>query len=176
MNQQHCQGGIPPKPPDINSPQLNNTISAFFKDKLLVNEQKETFSILSPPTYLSPMSMDTNEEEDKKSFENPDRETKVPISGEDKLYIYYPWRFSVIIKLLDKKILHQVIKRKLIDLWKPTETFPLIDLGEQYFIVKFNKEENLENVLKKGHGLSLDTSFQYNAGNQILFSLQPNKF
>lgn len=122
------------------------------------------------------MAMDTNEEEDEKSSENPDGEIKVPLSGEDELRIYYPRRLSVIIKLLGKKIFHQVLKCKLIDLWKPTEAFPLIDLGEQYFIVKFNKEENLENVLKKGHGLSLDTSFQYNAGNQILFSLQPNKF
>ncbi|XP_009781293.1 uncharacterized protein [Nicotiana sylvestris] len=37
-----------------------------------------------------------------------------------------------------------------ITLWKPTEVFPLIDLGEQYFIVKFNKEENLETILQKG--------------------------
>lgn len=60
---------------------------------------------------------------------------KVQVSGEDKQQIYYPWRFSLIIKLQEKKkILRQVLKRK------PSEAFPLVDLGEGYYTVKFNKE------------------------------------
>nr|XP_016457641.1 PREDICTED: uncharacterized protein LOC107781456 [Nicotiana tabacum] len=110
------------------------------------------------------MAIDTNEEEDEKASEDPEGEFKVPVSGKDKLRIYYPWRFSIIIKLLGKKILHQVLKCKLIDLWKPTKAFSLINVGEQYYIVKFNKEENLENILQKepwfvfGHFLSVQCS------------------
>ncbi|XP_019235690.1 PREDICTED: uncharacterized protein LOC109216017 [Nicotiana attenuata] len=115
MHQEHCQDGIPPKPPDINSLQSNNNSTASFKDKLLANGENETFSISTPLSYLSPTDMDTNEIEDEKFCENPEEEIKVPISGEDK-----------------------------------QQSFPLIDLGEQYFIVKFNKEENLETVLQKG--------------------------
>ncbi|XP_019253786.1 PREDICTED: uncharacterized protein LOC109232468 [Nicotiana attenuata] len=74
----------------------------------------------------------------------------VQITGEDKQRIYYPWRFSLIIKLQEKKILHQVLKRKITDLWKPSEAFPLIDLGEGYYTVKFNKEENMAIALQKG--------------------------
>lgn len=46
--------------------------------------------------------------------------------------------------------MHHYLKRKIQELWKPTEQFPLIDLGSDYFIVKFTKEENMNNVLRNG--------------------------
>lgn len=50
------------------------------------------------------------------------------------------------------------------DLWKPSESFPLIDLGEDYYIVRFNKEENMINSIKKEHGLFMDIFYPYNTG------------
>lgn len=94
---------------------------------------------------IDPIDMDLG-----KSPTEQEKNSIVPISGEDKQHIYYPWRFSVIIKLQEKKILHQVLKRKITDLWKPSEVFPLIDLGEGYYTVKFNKEENMATTLQKG--------------------------
>ncbi|XP_019266854.1 PREDICTED: uncharacterized protein LOC109244251 [Nicotiana attenuata] len=139
---------LPPKPPNINSFQANQSFT--FKDKLLFNDSERNLSISQPPSYLLPMAVDTIEEEGKKVPKGQEDEYMVPITREDKQRIYYPWRFSVIIKLQGKKVLHQILKRKLADLWKPKETFPLIDLGEDYFTVKFNKEENMVNALQNG--------------------------
>lgn len=55
--------------------------------------------------------------------------------------IYQPWRYSVIIKLQGRRILHNYLKQKITRLWKPTENFPLIDLCNDYYTVKFQKEE-----------------------------------
>lgn len=64
--------------------------------------------------------------------------------------ICQPWKFLLIIKLMGKRILHLYLKRKIQELWKPTENFALMDLGADYFIVKFNKEENMSKTLKNG--------------------------
>lgn len=73
----------------------------------------------------------------------------IPIFLEDKQRIYLPWRFSLIIKLQGKRILHQLLKRKIQELWKINEN-PLIDLGNDYFTVKLQKEENMNQILEKG--------------------------
>lgn len=44
-------------------------------------------------------------------------------------------------------MLHQYLKRKIQELWRPTETFSLIDLGEDFFIIKFTKKENMKKAL-----------------------------
>lgn len=64
--------------------------------------------------------------------------------------IYEPWKYTVIIKLMGKRLVHHYLKKKIQDLWRPTENLSLIDLGEDYYIVKFAKEENLSKVLQNG--------------------------
>lgn len=49
-----------------------------------------------------------------------------------------------------KKISHQFLKSKLIELWQPNEPLILIDLGYNYFIVKFIKGENSNKALHGG--------------------------
>lgn len=69
---------------------------------------------------------------------------------EDMARIYKPCVYSLIIKLPRKKLTHHYFKRKLISLWIPTEDLILIDLGHDYYTVKFHKEENINTVLHKG--------------------------
>lgn len=64
--------------------------------------------------------------------------------------MYAPWKYSVIVKLVGKRIQHQYPKEKITKLWKPSEPFPLIDLGLDFFIVKFSKEENMSLALQNG--------------------------
>ncbi|XP_019224117.1 PREDICTED: uncharacterized protein At4g02000-like [Nicotiana attenuata] len=45
---------------------------------------------------------------------------------------------------------HYLLRSKLVDLWSPSEQLILIDLGWDFFIVKFSKEENLVKALQKG--------------------------
>lgn len=49
-----------------------------------------------------------------------------------------------------KKLAHDYLKKKLISLWKPIEDLILIDLGHDYYIVKFLKEDNMNTALHKG--------------------------
>lgn len=68
----------------------------------------------------------------------------------DQSRVYSPWKYSLIVKLIEERILHQYLKEKIAKLRKPTEPFPLIDLGHDYFIIKFTKEENMIQALQNG--------------------------
>ncbi|WMV38169.1 hypothetical protein MTR67_031554 [Solanum verrucosum] len=74
----------------------------------------------------------------------------IKLSKEDKERLYAPWRCSLIIKLMGRRIVHHYLKSKIQDISKPMENFPLIDLGSDYYIVKFSKEENMMTALQKG--------------------------
>lgn len=76
--------------------------------------------------------------------------TSISLTNEDKDRIYKPWAFSLIIKLNGKKVSHEYLWTKLVNLWQPTETLTLIDLGYDYFTVTFIKEKNMINALHQG--------------------------
>ncbi|KAH0759166.1 hypothetical protein KY290_022659 [Solanum tuberosum] len=56
----------------------------------------------------------------------------------------------VIIKLLGKRVTHQYLRNRLIATWKTTEEIVPIDLGYDYYTVKFLKEENMNKALQCG--------------------------
>ncbi|XP_019227051.1 PREDICTED: uncharacterized protein LOC109208395 [Nicotiana attenuata] len=75
---------------------------------------------------------------------------QISLSLEERHRIYEPWKFSIIIKLVGKRMPHHYLKRKIQDLWKPMEEFSLIDLGEDYYIIKFTKKENMDKAIHLG--------------------------
>lgn len=77
-------------------------------------------------------------------------EDSILLFDAEKERIYRLWSYSVIIKLLGKKMNHEYLKRKLATLWRPTEEIILTDLGDDYYIVKFLKEENMIVAMQKG--------------------------
>ncbi|XP_019239198.1 PREDICTED: uncharacterized protein LOC109219211 [Nicotiana attenuata] len=77
-------------------------------------------------------------------------EGSIPLSPEEKERLYQPWQFSVIIKVFKRKMPHHMLRSKLIELWKPSERLILIDLGWDFFIVKFNLEESMVKALHLG--------------------------
>ncbi|XP_047264712.1 uncharacterized protein LOC124896885 [Capsicum annuum] len=79
-----------------------------------------------------------------------DMNGQITLSTEDKQRIYWPWRFSVIIKAVGKKFNHQYLKTKLTDIWKIQESFARIDLGKELFTVKFASEEYQKRALQQG--------------------------
>lgn len=44
--------------------------------------------------------------------------------------------YSVIVKVMGKKIPHQTLKNKLLQMWQIPDNFSLIDLRSDYFIAK----------------------------------------
>ncbi|KAF3664896.1 hypothetical protein FXO38_09877 [Capsicum annuum] len=74
----------------------------------------------------------------------------IPLTADDKDRIYKPWQNSLIIKLIRRRMTHQLLKQKLTNIWKPTEETNLVDLGSEYFLLKFAKEQNMNHVLHDG--------------------------
>ncbi|KAF3682671.1 hypothetical protein FXO37_02221 [Capsicum annuum] len=74
----------------------------------------------------------------------------IPISAEDKPRLYSPWQTSLIVKLVGRKLSYLVLKKKLQELWKPTEELNLIDLGSEFFLIKFTLRQNMLHALHDG--------------------------
>ncbi|PHU29172.1 hypothetical protein BC332_01265 [Capsicum chinense] len=74
----------------------------------------------------------------------------IVLTEEEKARIHRPWAYSVIIRLTRLRVNHAYLKTHLSILWKPTKDLILIDLGNDYFIVKFLKEENMLIALQRG--------------------------
>nr|XP_009790993.1 PREDICTED: uncharacterized protein LOC104238354 [Nicotiana sylvestris] len=77
-------------------------------------------------------------------------EGSIPLSQEDKERLHLPWRYSVIIKIFKRKMSHHMLRSKLNDLWKPSDQLILIDLGWDFYIVKFSLEESMVRALHLG--------------------------
>ncbi|XP_060202508.1 uncharacterized protein LOC132630947 [Lycium barbarum] len=69
-----------------------------------------------------------------------------PLTSADKNRLYAPWDNSVIIKLLGQKMGHQLLKQKLLNLWRPSEDITLVDLGSDFSLIKSQKQENFDHV------------------------------
>ncbi|PHU14622.1 hypothetical protein BC332_15827 [Capsicum chinense] len=83
-------------------------------------------------------------------FDETADEDTIPISKKEKDRLYLPWQHFDIVKLVDKRIGHQYQRTRLIALWKPTKNLILIDLGEDFYIAKFNKIENKNKAFHEG--------------------------
>lgn len=69
---------------------------------------------------------------------------------EDKVRLYTPWENAVIIKLFGRRCNHQYLKAKLSALWKLKENLTLIDLGDDFYTIKFDLKESQSKVLREG--------------------------
>lgn len=100
-----------------------------FKNILLSTFPSRSSDLLNNPDHASSMNLDehglTQETPGRTSLEseqdgNTDTDNIVLLSEKEKQRIYRPWAYSVIIKLLGKKLSHQYIKNRLGTLWRPT--------------------------------------------------------
>lgn len=57
---------------------------------------------------------------------------------------------SIIIKLLGRRIGYSAFHNKLYALWKPSRHFRLMDLDNEYFLVRFQAIEDYTPVLARG--------------------------
>lgn len=80
---------------------------------------------------------------------NHNSENFIPLSVEDKIRLYKPWEKSLIIKLRGRKIGYRYLLHKLKNMWQFSEELVLMDLGNDFYLIKF-KDEN--NYIKVFHG------------------------
>lgn len=57
---------------------------------------------------------------------------------------------TVMIKLLGRNIGFLVLQNKIYNLWKPSASFQLIDIENDYFLVNFHNKFDCEKVLSEG--------------------------
>lgn len=86
------------------------------------------FQLYYPTTHLD-LTDESNAPNDPTNF--------IPLSPEEKNRLYAPWKHSVIVKVFGRRIGHQLLRQKIYAQWKPTENLPLIDLGSDFFLIKF---------------------------------------
>ncbi|XP_070022077.1 uncharacterized protein [Nicotiana sylvestris] len=103
------------------------------------------------PTYISntqsvnnivDLTYETSNENDSDDF--------IPLTAEDKAHLYTPWQNSIIVKVFGRTVGHHLLKAKLMNSWQPTEEIHLIDLGCNFFLIKFRYEENMYKALHEG--------------------------
>ncbi|KAJ7969350.1 reverse transcriptase [Quillaja saponaria] len=80
----------------------------------------------------------------------------IRLTMEEKRRLRLPWRHSLIIKLLGKRIRYNFFCKKLYQIWKPIGVLKVIDIGNHFFLIRFSKKEDMEVVVQGGPWLVLD--------------------
>nr|XP_023884839.1 uncharacterized protein LOC111997033 [Quercus suber] len=77
-------------------------------------------------------------------------EVAIKLSRETKLHIRERWAHSLIIKVYGRTVGFHFLHSRIMQLWKPTGRLDCIDLGEDFFLIKFGLIEDYDKVLKGG--------------------------
>ncbi|KAK9996644.1 hypothetical protein SO802_021330 [Lithocarpus litseifolius] len=74
----------------------------------------------------------------------------VNLSPEVKRRIRAPWLRALIVKVYGRKVGYNFLLSRIIALWKPTGKIDCVDLGNEFFLVRFSGKEDYNAVLEKG--------------------------
>ena len=74
----------------------------------------------------------------------------ISLSKEEKVRIREPWGNAIIVKTLGWKVGFLFLSTKLRTMWMPSGRMDIIDLGNDFFLIKFELQTDLEVVLKGG--------------------------
>ena len=74
----------------------------------------------------------------------------ISLSKEEKIRIREPWGNAIIVKTFGRKVGFLFLSTKLRTMWMPTGRMDIIDLGNDFFLIKFELQTDLEVVLKGG--------------------------
>lgn len=110
-----------------------------YKSKLVENESGKSFDF-APDTF----SYESDEEED---------DGKLPfirLSKADKMRMYSPWLQSVIVKTFGKNVGYNFLLPRVKAQWKPIGKMDCVDIGDDFFIFKFDRLEDYHRVLSGG--------------------------
>ncbi|KAM3320984.1 hypothetical protein P3S67_008186 [Capsicum chacoense] len=123
----------PPDPPDLTSASMKRDPPR----KLSYKEATKEKDGYNYENVDSAMNFESIQSSDMRSKEDP-----IQLSDEEKQRFYNPWKRSVIIKSVGRKLNHHYLRSKLTDLWKLQESIILIDLGEDFYTVKLALKES----------------------------------
>lgn len=171
MSHTNSSNPLLPEPPDKNLMEIDTSLQEDNLTKISIGKSfmnvletpySSTHSKnlgISPTSDLEEMIMDKSNLGVKDHYKNNKLvvtsnnnkdDNSINLSMEELAWIYQPWEYSIIIKLLGRKMTHVYLKSKLKSLWRTSGEILLIDLGHDYYIVKFLQEVNFHKVLQNG--------------------------
>ncbi|XP_065634508.1 uncharacterized protein LOC136069677 [Quercus suber] len=74
----------------------------------------------------------------------------ISLSKEEKVRIREPWGNAIIVKMFGRKVGFLFLSTKLQSMWRPSGRMDIIDLGNDFFLVKFELKMDLDVVFKGG--------------------------
>jgi hypothetical protein len=93
-------------------------------------------------------------------FEDNDSDGEAPDPGEgcvaigltreEKIRIRAPWALSLIVKTFGWNVGFMFLSSKVRAMWNPIGRMDCIDIGHDYNLIKFERQADLDNVLKGG--------------------------
>ena len=72
------------------------------------------------------------------------------LSKEVKQHIHAPWANSLIVKVYGRTVGYHFLQARLNALWKPSGRMDIIDLGKDFFLVRFRLKEDISSILENG--------------------------
>ena len=67
-----------------------------------------------------------------------------------KEVLSWPWKDALVVKLLGKSVDNPFLKNKLKGLWRLKGGYDVLGVGNGYFLVKFDLQEDRERVISDG--------------------------
>ncbi|GKV28433.1 hypothetical protein SLEP1_g37492 [Rubroshorea leprosula] len=121
--------------------QSQNSLS--YRDKLMGKENPVTLSFNTIPSYM---------EEESDIDDDPEDDTPIVLlSRAEKRRIREPWMNAIIIKAFHPKPLgYNYVFPRVQAQWKPNGKWDFIDLGFDFFLVRFQDNEDLSKVIMGG--------------------------
>lgn len=74
----------------------------------------------------------------------------ISLTKETKQRIQAPWAKALIVNVFGKTAGYNFLHEKLLSLWKPSGRFDMVDLGKDFYLLRFVVRDDLEMVLMKG--------------------------
>lgn len=74
----------------------------------------------------------------------------VKLSKEEKQRIRAPWAKTLIVKVFRRTVGFTFLQSRLLSLWKPMGRIDIVDLGKEFYLVRFYLEDDHDSVLYKG--------------------------
>ena len=90
--------------------------------------------------------VESNNEEDS----DQDGNIRVGFSKEEKMRMRAPWQKALIIKTFGKRMAFSFLVERVRKMWNPCGGMDCIDLGYDYYLVKFKLAEDVYSILKGG--------------------------
>ena len=95
-------------------------------------------------------SMQEDVESDIEEDCSHDGNIRVRFSKEEKMCMRAPWQKALIIKTFGKRMAFSFLVERVRKMWSPCGGMDCIDLGYDYYLVKFELAEDVDSILKGG--------------------------